>query len=148
VVEALYRGRGVGHEFLRECVAAIMGAVRNQAHPELCVIAVQLLQKCGRRLAERNSPEEGAAEGAAAAELSSAPLSGKLSRQASQTSPYGELLYRVRLAASVLCFCFCVRAAVRVAPRAAVSAMPRACLHGTTDLEGNIPQPCMFQPHA
>jgi hypothetical protein len=95
VVEALYRGRGVGHEFLHECVAAIMGAVRNQAHPELCVIAVQLLQKCGRRLAERHVPEEGGGEGTAAAEGSSGSVSAKpatLSRQASLSTQSGELL--------------------------------------------------------
>jgi hypothetical protein len=50
VVDALYRPDG-GHECLRETVQAVVAGVRNPGHLELSISAVQLLQRCGDRLA-------------------------------------------------------------------------------------------------
>ena len=52
VVDALYRGEQGGHECLRESVQAVVAGVRNPAHLELSMSAVQLLVRCGARLAE------------------------------------------------------------------------------------------------
>jgi hypothetical protein len=51
VVDALYRTEGGGHECLRETVQGVVAGVRNPAHLELSISAVQLLQRCGDRLA-------------------------------------------------------------------------------------------------
>jgi hypothetical protein len=50
VVDSLYREEG-GHECLRDTVQAVVAGVRNPAHLELSINAVQLLTRCGERLA-------------------------------------------------------------------------------------------------
>jgi hypothetical protein len=68
VVDALYRTEGGGHECLRETVQAVVAGVRNPAHLELSISAVQLLQRCGDRLAawEEGGHREVAPAGAVA----------------------------------------------------------------------------------
>jgi hypothetical protein len=56
-----------GHTFLRETVQAIVAGIRNPAHLELSMSAVQLLGRCGQQLAAyeeaggRDEPPSGAA---------------------------------------------------------------------------------------
>jgi hypothetical protein len=60
-----------GHTFLRETVQAIVAGIRNPAHLELSMSAVQLLGRCGQQLAAyeeaggRDEPPSGAAAAAA-----------------------------------------------------------------------------------
>lgn len=58
VVEALYRGAGVGvgHDCFPDTVAAVAAAMRNPRHQELSIDAVRIMQSVARRLAE-SSPE-------------------------------------------------------------------------------------------
>lgn len=58
VVDTLYTGTSTtssspvhGHTFLRETVQAIVAGIRNPAHLELSMSAVQLLGRCGQQLA-------------------------------------------------------------------------------------------------
>lgn len=59
VVDVLYTGGTAGggtmpaggHTFLRETVQAIVAGIRNPAHLELSMSAVQLLGRCGEQLA-------------------------------------------------------------------------------------------------
>lgn len=81
VVDTLYAGtldsstspsiHGSGHSFLRETVQAIVAGIRNPAHLELSISAVQLLGGCGARLAAYE--DAGGKEEAPAAAVAAAP---------------------------------------------------------------------------
>lgn len=71
VVDALYRTEDGGHECLRETVQAVVAGVRNPAHLELSISAVQLLQRCGDRLAAWE--DEGHRDVAPAGAVANAP---------------------------------------------------------------------------
>lgn len=79
VVDTLYAGapdgstssHGSGHTFLRETVQAIVAGIRNPAHQELSISAVQLLGGCGVRLAAYE--DAGGKEEAPAAAVAAAP---------------------------------------------------------------------------
>jgi hypothetical protein len=60
-----------GHTFLRETVQAIVAGIRNPAHLELSISAVQLLGGCGVRLAAYE--DAGGKEEAPSAAVASAP---------------------------------------------------------------------------
>jgi len=76
VVDTLY----AGHTFLRETVQAIVAGIRNPAHLELSMSAVQLLGGCGVRLAafEQEGGKEEAPPAAAAAAPGGVDLGGCL----------------------------------------------------------------------
>jgi hypothetical protein len=59
------------HTFLRETVQAIVAGIRNPAHLELSISAVQLLGGCGARLAVYE--DSGGREEAPAAAVAAAP---------------------------------------------------------------------------
>lgn len=79
VVDTLYAGppdgsssgHGSGHTFLRETVQAIVAGIRNPAHQQLSISAVQLLGGCGVRLAAYE--DAGGKEEAPAAAVAAAP---------------------------------------------------------------------------
>lgn len=82
VVDTLYTGTTSasssavhGHAFLRETVQAIVAGIRNPAHLELSMSAVQLLARCGQQLAAyedaggKDEPSAGAAASAGGVDL-------------------------------------------------------------------------------
>ncbi|KAK9804748.1 hypothetical protein WJX72_003264 [[Myrmecia] bisecta] len=57
VVEALYRGLGVGHEYFADCVTMVSTAMRNPIDEDLSIGAGYILQSLARRLAA-SSPQD------------------------------------------------------------------------------------------